>query len=93
MWSLSLRPDHEISVNFSKSLCRQIMGAWLEVPEIDSYMGRRLTNKSRYYRGRRIRKYHCDLYVNIHPGDIANMNDVTEVPLWECEIPLSDDGY
>ena len=34
-----------------------------------------------------------DLFVNFHPGDIANMNDVTEAPLWECEIPLSDDGY
>ena len=30
---------------------------------------------------------------HIDYNDIANLADVKEVPLWECEIPGSDDGF
>lgn len=71
------------------------MGAWLEMPDVEYWIKRRCYK--RCYLGTNtphsFRKAVFDLFVNIEPGDLANMNDVEEVPLWECEIPLSDDGF
>ena len=67
------------------------MGAWLELPEVEWYIERRGLRRSMRESGRQRLKY-CDIRVQ-HTGDVANMNDVMDVPLWECEIPLSDDGF
>ena len=36
---------------------------------------------------------HWDLNVFFDFSDIANLADVAEVPLWECEMLLTDDGF
>lgn len=65
------------------------MGAWLEVAEVEYYI-----NKKMIIRGRQKRRIeNCDLFVHVYEGDFADMNDVKEASLWECEIPLSDDGF
>ena len=32
-------------------------------------------------------------FVNIDVTDLANLADVADAPLWEFEIPLTDDGF
>ena len=70
------------------------MGAWLEIPDVEFWIERRCHKRCTLKRTRRRRRQHIfDLFVQCEPGDVANMNDVLEAPLWECEIPLSDDGF
>lgn len=69
------------------------MGAWLEFPEIDYYIQKRVTNKCRRTMNRDLHIRRCDLFVQYDPRDIANKNDVMEAPLWECEVPITPDGY
>lgn len=69
------------------------MGAWLEIPMIEYYMMKRLVNKRNTRINRDVQIRRCELFVNIDPADIANLDDVMEAPLWECEVPMSDDGF
>lgn len=77
-----------------------IMGQWLLIPEAEEMIKARcLIGCTRRHRAGKI-------FQNIIDGqldrvvqctdDIANMDDLADcgVPyLWECEIPLSDDGF
>lgn len=75
------------------------MGEWLAVPGVDEVIAERINRFHFGFWGRRMRRRpahsRCsDLFVHIDERDIANLNDVTPlVPLWECEIPLTDDGF
>ena len=40
-----------------------------------------------------IRRRFDDLLVYFDGNDIANLADVSDAPLWECEMPLTDDGF
>ena len=53
------------------------------------------TLRGRTWRTWRALQHHLDMVVHC-PDDTANMDDLADcgVPyLWECEIPLSDDGF
>ena len=62
-----------------------------------------MEERIRYFRrprGREHRLYqnvcrHYDLQVVYHKHDIANLADVGDAPLWDCEMPWpdTDDGF
>ena len=72
------------------------MGEWMMFPTAEEVIQRRAnTNRwtegySRNFRRRNVPK---DLQVHFDSNDIANLDDVKEAGLWDCEIPLSDDGF
>ena len=70
------------------------MGEWLMIPETEEMIVVRI-NRFKYRRGRREKgpsRFH-DLRVYFDGNDIANLADVSDEPLWECEVPLTDDGF
>lgn len=76
------------------------MGEWMMIPgaemieaRINSYRPARRSRGSSYERRYSGICVHSDLQVAFNSSDIANLADVIEAPLWECEIPLTDDGF
>lgn len=75
------------------------MGEWMMLPEAEYVIAARITRfRSAQNRQRWTWKFTgpdhlSSLVSNIDFNDIANLADVGDVPLWECEIPLSDDGF
>ena len=78
------------------------MGEWLMIPGAEEVLGNRIS-RFNYRRGghremgrnRRgtIRRRFDDLLVYVDGNDFANLADVSDAPLWECEMPLTDDGF
>ena len=81
------------------------MGEWMTFPGAEDVIAERTSRFgviTRYHSNGRRTKGNmriCNLSgisglaANIDWEDIANLADVGDVPLWECEIPLSDDGF
>lgn len=74
------------------------MGEWMTIPGAEEAIAARI-NRFRLPR-RRERHYskiavEYDLLVFCPGRDTANLNDVGEAPLWECEMPWpdTDDGF
>lgn len=73
------------------------MGEWMTFPTAEKVLKVRV---NRYWSGRRTNgtPFKCtnltlDLHVHFDGNDVANLHDVAEAGLWECEIPISDDGF
>ena len=76
------------------------MGEWLVLPQAEDMIAARCVNIREVRRGGRMSnrrgsnlKYY-DRYA--WPGiGAANLDDLEDmdVPMWECEIPLTDDGF
>ena len=87
-------------VRYSFGFYRSIMGEWLVVPGVEEVLENRFSHDS-YLRGaragaRRRRRRFNDILVYFDGNDIANLADVSDAPLWECEMaemPLTDDGF
>ena len=73
------------------------MGEWMMLPEAEYVIEQRIARfQSQTKKANRWRLTTPDnlsgIVSNIDFNDIANLADVGEVHLWECEIPRSDDG-
>ena len=76
------------------------MGEWLSHPWAENIIAERISRFGSIPRGRGWRVTGVDklsgLASNFDKNDIANMADVAEAPLWECELPRfpsTDDGF
>ena len=68
------------------------MGEWLTLPQAERIIARHVSPK--FQGGRKVRR-RSDRVVNYDPNDVANLDDLVgmDVPLWECEISQTDDGF
>ena len=67
------------------------MGVWMTLPETESSIEERTSRFWAVKRGWRMTGLDriSGLVANFDRNDVANMADVCEVPLWECEVPLT----
>ena len=78
------------------------MGEWMMFPGADGVIAERVSRfgvPRPWWVRRGGTERICNLSVisgvlsNFDKTDVANLADVGDVPLWECEIPSSDDGF
>ena len=74
------------------------MGEWLSHPEAENIIAERISRFRSFPNGRGWQYTGIDrisgLASNFDYNDIANLDDVAEAPLWECELyPSTDDGF
>ena len=78
------------------------MGVWLMLPQAEEVIAARCTFGKQIRRGGKVRTRggkrggtaNYDMHVCRGDG-VANLDDLKDmdVPMWECEIPLTDDGF
>lgn len=80
------------------------MGQWMLLPVAEDVIAGRINRFGVRARKRRAGSIKWEMRIsnlddisglisNVDPMDFANMADVADVPPWECEIPLTDDGF
>ena len=75
------------------------MGEWMLLPQAELVIADRISRFKVDRPRRPWRTTGLDLIsglvpnVPYYPDDIANLADVADVALWECEVPDTDDGF
>lgn len=73
------------------------MGEWLTVPGAEQVIAERIARfsirRNGCRRAGRRYRYSMETLVYFDESDVADLADVSEVPLWDCEMPWTDDGF